>query len=58
MQNWLHLHASTILTSLAIHFQDQPDTTVASEVHVGPDMSNRDDIRVPDLRWRSAATWS
>ena len=49
MQNWLHLHASAILTSLAIHFADRPDTTVASEVPVGPDMSDRDDVRIPDL---------
>ena len=49
MQNWLFLYDSAILTALTIHFADLPDTTVASEVPVGPNLSNREDIRIPDL---------
>ncbi len=49
MQNWLYLYASAIVTSLSIHFADRPDTIVGSEIPVGPDKSNRDDIRIPDL---------
>ena len=49
MQNWLHLYDSAVLTALSIHFAELPNTVVASEVPVGPDLSNRDDIRIPDL---------
>ena len=49
MQNWLHLYASAILTSLSIHFADRPGTIVGSEIPVGPDRSNRDDVRIPDM---------
>ena len=49
MQNWLYLYDTTIVSSLAIYFRDIPHTVVASEVPVGPTMSNRDDVRVPDL---------
>ena len=35
MQNWLYLYDSSILTSLTIHFADEPNVTVASEVPVG-----------------------
>ena len=49
MQNWLHLYDSAVLTALSVHFAELPNTVVASEVPVGPDMSNRDDIRIPDL---------
>ena len=49
MQNWLHLYDSAVLTALSVHFAELPNTVVASEVPVGPDLSNRDDIRIPDL---------
>ena len=49
MQNWLHLYETSIVTSLAIHFADTPDVTVASEVPVGPGLPVRDDARIPDL---------
>ena len=38
-----------MLTALSIHFAELPNTVVASEVPVGPDLSDRDDIRIPDL---------
>ena len=49
MQNWLHLYETSIVTSLAIHFADTPDVTVASEVPIGPGLPVRDDARIPDL---------
>ena len=49
MQNWLYLYDSSILTSLTIHFADEPNVTVASEVPVGPTLPVRDDARIPDL---------
>ena len=49
MQNWLHLYEPSIVTSLAIHFADDSDVTVASEVPVGPGLPVRDDARIPDL---------
>ena len=49
MQNWLHLYDPAVLTALSIYFAELPDTVVASEVPVGPDLSDRDDIRIPDL---------
>ena len=49
MQNWLHLYETAVVTSLAIHFADAPDVTVASEVPVGPGLPVRDDVRIPDL---------
>ena len=49
MQNWLHLYDPAVLTALSIYFSELPNTTVASEAPVGPDMSDRDDIRIPDL---------
>ena len=49
MQNWLHIYETSIVTSLAIHFADTPDVTVASEVPVGPGLPVRDDARIPDL---------
>ena len=49
MQNWLYLYETSIVTSLAIRFADQPDVTVASEVPVGPGLPVRDDARIPDL---------
>ena len=49
MQNWLYLYETSVLTSLAIHFTDEPNVTVASEVPVGPGLPVRDDARIPDL---------
>ena len=49
MQNWLYLYETSVLTSLAIHFADEPNVTVASEVPVGPGLPARDDARIPDL---------
>ena len=49
MQNWLYLYETSILTSLAIHFADEPNVMVASEVPVGPGLPVRDDARIPDL---------
>ena len=49
MQNWLYLYDSSVLTSLTIHFADEPNITVASEVPVGPSLPVRDDARIPDL---------
>ena len=49
MQNWLHLYETSIVTALAIHFADDPEVTVASEVPVGPSLPVRDDARIPDL---------
>ena len=49
MQNWLHLYEPSIVSSLAIHFANEPDVTVASEVPVGPGLPVRDDARIPDL---------
>ena len=48
MQNWLHLYETSIVTSLAIHFADEPDVTVACEVPVGT-LPVRGDVRIPDL---------
>ena len=49
MQNWLHLYEPSIVTSLAIHFADTPDVTVASEGPGGARPAVRDDARIPDL---------
>ena len=49
MQNWLYLYETAVVTSLSIHFADEPDVTVASEVPVGPSLPVRDDARIPDL---------
>ena len=49
MQNWLYLYETSIVTSLAIHFADEPDVTVASEVPIGLGLPVRDDVRIPDL---------
>ena len=49
MQNWLYLNDSSILTSLTIHFANEPNVTVASEVPVGPSLPVQDDARIPDL---------
>ena len=50
MQNWLYLYDTSIVTALALHLLAYlPDAVVASEVPVGPTVSNRDDVRIPDL---------
>ena len=49
MQDWLYLYAPTILSSLSIHYANRPNTVVGSEIPVGPDRSNRDDVRIPDM---------
>ena len=49
MQNWLYLYDTSIVTALALHLVDQPEAVVASEVPIGPTVSNRNDVRIPDL---------
>ena len=49
MQNWLYLYDTSIITSLAIHYADEPNVTVASEVPVGPGLPVRQGVRIPDL---------
>ena len=49
MQNWLYLYEPSVITSLAMHFADEPNVTVASEVPVSPNLPVRQDARIPDL---------
>ena len=49
MQSWRYLYDTSVITSLAIHYADEPNVTVASEVPVGPSLPVRDDARIPDL---------
>ena len=49
MQNWLHLYEPSAITSLAIHYADEPNVTVASEVPVTLTSPVRADVRIPDL---------
>ena len=49
MQNWLHLYKTTIAASLHFHFEDCPGIDVDCEIPIGPNVSNRSDIRIPDL---------
>ena len=49
MQNWLYLYDTSVITSLAIHFANEPNVTVASEVPVGPSLPVRNNARIPDL---------
>ena len=49
MQNWLYLYDTSVITSLAIHYADQPNVTVASEVPVGLSLPVRNNARIPDL---------
>ena len=49
MQNWRYIYAPTIMSSLSIHYSDRPNTVVGSEIPVGPDRSNRGDVRIPDM---------
>ena len=52
VQNWLYLYETSIVTSLAIHFADEPDVTVASEVPIGPGLPVRDADRPRSARTR------
>ena len=49
MQNWRFLYDTSVITSLALHYTDQPNVTVASEVPVGPSLPVRNNARIPDL---------
>ena len=49
MQNWRYLYDTSVITSLAIHYADEPNVTVASEVPVSPSLPVRTDARIPDL---------
>ena len=49
MQNWLYLYDTSVITSLSIHYAEQPNVTVASEVPVGPSLPVRNNARIPDL---------
>ena len=49
MQNWRYLYDTSVITSLAIHYGDDPTVTVASEVPVGPSLPVRNNARIPDL---------
>ena len=49
MQNWLYLYDTSVVTSLAIHYANEPNVTVASEVPVGPSLPVRNNARIPDL---------
>ena len=49
MQNWRYLYDTSVITSLALHYADEPNVTVASEVPVGPGLPVRQGVRIPDL---------
>ncbi len=49
MQNWRYLYDTSIVTALTLHLAYLPDAIVASEVPVGPTVSDRADVRIPDL---------
>ena len=49
MQNWLHLYERSVTTSLAIHYADEPNVTVASEVLVTLTSPVREDTPIRDL---------
>ena len=49
MENWLYLYDTSVITSLAVHFADEPNVTVASEVPISPTLPMREDARIPDL---------
>ncbi|MCY4577434.1 MAG: Uma2 family endonuclease [Chloroflexi bacterium] len=49
MQNWLYLYETAVVTTLVIHYANEPNVTVASEVPVGPSLPVRADARIPDL---------
>ena len=49
MLNWLHLYQPPVITSLAIHYADEPNVTVVSEVPVTLTSPVGEDTRIPDL---------
>ncbi len=49
MQNFIHLHKRSIISSLIVHFGNSDTTLIGSEVPVAPSLSNRSDLRIPDL---------
>ena len=49
MQNWRYLYDTSVITSLAIHYADEPNVKVASEVPISPSLPVRTDARIPDL---------
>ena len=49
MQNWKHLYRNGMQMALQVHYQSEPGITVACEVPVGPSLSARGDVRIPDL---------
>ena len=49
MQNWKYMYRRSTTETLEIHFGDRPNVVVANEVPLGPNLSNRRDLRVPDL---------
>ena len=49
MQNWQFLYRRSLLGAIAKHLGSRDDTLVGSEVPLGPNVRNRDDIRIPDL---------
>ena len=49
MQNWLYLYKTTIAASLDFYFANCPNIDVDCEIPVGPSVSNRSDIRIPDM---------
>ena len=49
MQNWRHLYRNGMQMALQVHYQSEPGITVACEVPVGPSLSARGDVRIPDL---------
>ena len=50
MQNYLHLYQSGIASALVIHFGGMEGVTVMCETPVGPSVSVRGDVRIPDLQ--------
>ena len=49
MQNWQFLYRRSLLGAIATHLGSRDDTLVGSEIPVGPNVSNRGDVRIPDL---------
>ncbi len=49
MQNWMHLHKTGALLALHIHYEDDPNVTVASEVPIAPTLDPWGDYRIPDV---------
>lgn len=49
MQNWLHLHRTGALLALHMHYEDDPNVTVASEVPIAPTLDPWGEYRIPDV---------